>query len=110
MTHQQATRCIEVMFAPFPATKLERPTIDVWFEVALEHTEFDEGMRIAKLLAASSEYPPVPKHFVEIRRATAARKTAQPELDTVTGPETSAEQAKANIAKLREVRIGKPVE
>jgi len=111
MNDAQAARVVKFMARTF-REEVDELLLEAWFECCLHSVDYDQGMELARELVSTSEYMPRPAHFNELVRRD--RKPLPPERhwldddDSPLGdnPLTTPEQAKLNIAKLRELLRG----
>lgn len=117
MNRQDAGRVMATIAAGFPGTTIGADTMEVWHRAALADISFEEGMAIAQELLTDPNRE-MPHSFPKLnevqkirrRRVKEAQEEFTAERALAAAPAVSREQAKANVAKLRETLAhAKPV-
>lgn len=109
MNRQDAARVMATIAAGWPGTTVATDTVEVWYRTVLADISADEGMAIAHELLTDPERE-MPHSFPKLsevqkirrRRVKAAQEEFTAERALAAAPAVSNEQAKANVARLRE--------
>lgn len=109
MNKQDAGRVMATIAAGFPGTTVGADTAEVWHRSVLADISFQEGMAIAQELLTdpNREHPhSFPKlnevQRIRRRRVRDAQREFTAERALAAAPPVSKDQAKANVARLRE--------
>lgn len=95
----EAEAVLKAVFAPYSHIQLNDDLREAWYEVALRDCDYLAGMRIARALASTCDFPPVPKQFLEMRRAAMLPERETRKL-TSGGPEQANDNGRVWIRHL----------
>lgn len=109
MNRQDAARVMATIAAGWPGTTVAADTVEVWYRTVLADISADEGMAIAQELLTDPDRE-MPHSFPKLsevqkirrRRVREAQEEFTAERALAAAPAVSREQAKANVARLRE--------
>lgn len=103
MTRDEVRRVLAELTAAFPNFTIEKPTVEVWVQ-SLAHDDSTFAKATVDYIVANDSWFPTVARFNEAKRLVAGKASgSRLELPESTAGPVSKEQAKENIARLRQM-------